>query len=139
MMRNDFNLNVNRETDDVIIKGYVDDDNQVIITEPDIGSGGGDGGGGAAGILKLTFTEDPENAGTYVCDHTWQEIHDALAAGYVVIVVNSDEFGVYTTLIASATQLELSGYSIYTPSVDGSLPEPYATAATADGYPAFED
>ena len=80
-MRNDFNLNVNRGADDVIIKGYVDEDNQVIITEPDIGSGGG----GSADILKLTFTEDPDDEDALICSNTWTDVYEALARGVIVI------------------------------------------------------
>lgn len=147
MMRNDFNLNVNRETDDVIIKGYVDDDNQVIITEPDIGSGGGDGGGdgggGSAGSLKLTFTEDPENEGTYVCDHTWQEIYDAVTNGVIVYSITPFYDNTLTEIGKTVTVYSLIEIGV---DVVGQIHrvilnggEIEASCETADSYPTYTE
>lgn len=57
-MRTDFMLNVNRSADDIIIKGYVDDDSNVVITDPEMS------GGGAQPMVLLASGEYVKNTET---------------------------------------------------------------------------
>lgn len=96
-----------------------------------------DGVATAGGILKLAFTEDPENESTYVCDHTWQEIYDALAEGIIVISASTyeddGEIGAECNMICLADNA-MGGFNLY---VNGNISDRYAIASTADGYPSY--
>ena len=84
-------------------------------------SGGDEGGGTASGggLMKLTFTEDPDNPGTYVCDHTWQEIHDALNNGDIVhgpinvdAIVSEGIENLTTSIIITSTCISYGQYTL---------------------------
>lgn len=142
-MRNDFNLNIARDDGEVLIKGYVDNAKNVVITEPDIGSGDGGGGGGSAGVLKLTFTEDPENAGTYVCDHTWQDIYDAVTNGVIVYSITPFYDNTLTEIGKTMTVYSLIEIGVdvvgqtHRVILDGGAIE--ASCETAESYPAYTE
>lgn len=93
-----------------------------------------EGGVANAGeVLKLTFTESD---GSMVCDHTWQEICDALMNGAFVTyprhTTPEADMHVYQINHITTAIVAGGGYSIY--DFDG---VEYATDS-ADGYPSFE-
>lgn len=114
-------------------------------------SGGDEGGGtpSGGGIMKLTFTEDPNNAGTFVCDHTWQEIYDAINAGRYVTFTEIDNFdestyiqnGISMKIVTKAGHAEINdagGYqSFYY--INNDSDSFNFTADSADGYPSYTE
>lgn len=86
---------------------------------------------GGSDNLIIQFDDD-----TGVCDTTWQEIFDALAAGRNVIYVYIEEgVGVNTTPIGDAVN-EASSYNIYSYQ---DKEHPMATTDASDGYPVAND
>lgn len=75
--------------------------------------------------LIIAFNED-----TGTCDHTWQEIHDALAAGQMVLWPSSEDNNVSLYIIGAA-EYSHNEYSITMYNADS----PFAAVASADGYP----
>lgn len=66
-----------------------------------------DGVANAGSVLKLTFTEDPNNEGVFVCNHTWQEIYNAFANGDIVIKweayhESDDDYGATIEFLSTA-------------------------------------
>lgn len=94
---------------------------------------GGGGGGGSAGSMLVGWAKDPE-ANRLVLSATWKEIHDAIAAGTLVIFNATEVETVSTstgsTLITGATEYEGSYYintgsSDFYFDVDGENDYPY--------------
>ena len=79
--------------------------------------------------LILLFSDD-----TGACNHTWQEIYDALSVGRIVVSPYSEgRTNVQADLIVAAIAIN-NGFDIY--GVGGvAAATPFATADSADGYP----
>lgn len=86
-------------------------------------------GGSGVGPLIITFDSD-----TGACDHTWQEIYDALAAEQMVLYRQVVSFSAFLAPVVAVLAAGESTYSIYLNPAD--MPTtPFATAESADGYP----
>ena len=97
---------------------------------------GGGGGGSGGGVLVVNEVD-----GTL--DKSWQEIHDAMLSGIVVmpsISTTEDVYGKYEALYSfgvtciSDVQYEYPEYNTYTISTENAN----YVCSTADGYPAKE-
>lgn len=88
------------------------------------GSGGGSSGGG---VLVVTDTD-----GTL--DKTWQEIHDAMAAGQIPVVgyVDGNDAGI--SIIGWGALID-DAYSLWGYGADISQDDPLYSATSASGYP----
>ena len=72
---------------------------EVIALIKAFGSGGGGSSGG--GVLVVHTDEDTHN----ILDKTWQEIHDAVESGKIVIIEDSGAIN-YVTLVRDAAHAE---------------------------------
>ena len=90
-------------------------------------SGGGGGGGTYLPVMYITFD------GEHVCNKTWQEIHDAIAAGTMVVSVITPTENMTEFLIAAYTDIDQGDYAVVFYG-DGGL-QLGAYAESADGYP----
>ena len=104
---------------------------------------------GADRIVKVMSVIDEQNTGAYTLDKTWQEIHDALAAGKIVIaysvniqwtdpdlativpqyILTAEHSGLYTV-----TYVSVSGQGGSTPMLIGGT----WSCSSADDYPYYE-
>lgn len=91
--------------------------------------------GSGGGVLVVHANDD-----TGVFDKTWQEIHDALAAGEIVVLpsgsIGGDE--AYCTVFSAAVALD-AAYGIWTAWQTIGTDAPFAAADSADGYPVISD
>lgn len=46
--------------------------------------------GGSGGVLVVNVSESPDVPGDFQMDRTWQEIHDAMSSGTVVVAIFTD-------------------------------------------------
>lgn len=83
-------------------------------------------------IVGVTFTvEDELEAATM--DKTWQEIHDALAAGFRVVAIDSDDSAVVQEAINQVYFEDGDGYYVNV----GGVMDYYTNSAS--GYPSFRE
>lgn len=84
-----------------------------------------------AGPLKIGYTsyDLEENLGTL--DHTWQEIHDAMTSGRLVVASYRTE-KITIISIVQGDIIDESGYGV-------SLEHEFYYASSPDGYPSNED
>jgi len=95
----------------------------------------GGGGGSGGGVLVVTFDDD-----TGVCDHTWQEIHDAIGDGQLVFWSYVEEPSyAYYNLITAAMYLNGTYYISMNFASPSDPTSALATASSANGYPTIEE
>ena len=105
------------------------------------GSGSGDSSGGGSGVLCISSEADSSTA-TAVLDKTWQEIHDALALGTLIIVrsknVQSPDVDMTYTPFAFALSAgkDAGSYYVNIYSIGNSTPAMYE-CDTTDGFPGY--
>ena len=99
---------------------------EVIALHKALGGGGGSSGGG---VLVAHIDNN-----TGVIDKTWQEIHDALSNGTIVVVSTPADQAEYPTSLNYISSVEKEGgaYNIYF-TYDNENPAMAATSA--NGYP----
>lgn len=85
------------------------------------------GGGSSGGVLVVHDVD-----GTL--DKTWQEIHDAMAAGQVPVVGYADGTDAGITIIVWGAFLDET-YSLWDVSSNPSQDDPLYSASSASGYP----
>ena len=101
-----------------------------LVGTPQIGDsgGGGGGGGGSSNVLVVT-----DNAGTL--DKTWQEIHDAVEAGQVVVFQQALD-NALTLYGFAGIEADTGYYAVYLYNFGNSTKASYVTNS-ASGYPAL--
>lgn len=91
---------------------------------------GGSGGGGGTGG-SILFVNAVTEGKTTTLDKTWQEIHDAVDVGLVIVKQEEDDGGVLSTMYNAVSMI------IEIPNETYGIQTAYASyvALTANGYP----
>ena len=94
----------------------------------------------SGGVMAVNLTYD-ESTLTYTMNKTWQEIHDAIASGTMVIVIAPNEEGVEQMMCYRAVHADFTGrYDVSVVSGYGQLGAVlFYSAASSDGYPSFTE
>lgn len=94
-------------------------------------SAGGGGGSSGSSVFKIGV-----DTATDSLDKTWQEIHDALEAGKVCVIITETENGYICEYVITVAALGDDGYGVVT--LFGAE-QPLYTTISANGYPVYND